>query len=365
MTLAERLAAEIRDRGPMRFDRFQAAALYDDRDGYYERPGRIGRDGDFVTGASWHPAFARCLLRIAERMRAEVSRETVDVVDVGAGEGQLLRFLADASRGRPVRLLGVERSTSRRALAASSAPEAEVVPSVAALPWELQGLVVAYELFDALPVRALRVGRDGKIRERVVALDGGAFVFDEIPAGDGEAIRAVLEARGAALAPGQLLEVRPGAADLAKEIAGKLGRGLLLVFDYGAPTRALHGPARFFGTLEAFRAHEVTRDVLTEPGSRDITAWVDFGELEEAVRGCGLEVRGLVSQSRVLLNAGIASEVEDDPGTPVSPERAVERNAVAKLFAPGGMGESLRVLVAERGTCVGADLVREIGSRSR
>lgn len=365
VSLAERLAAQIRERGPMRFDRFQTAALYDRQDGYYEKPGRIGREGDFVTGASWHPAFARSLARIAELLRVELACETLDVVDVGAGEGQLLRFLADACRGRSVRLLGVERSASRRAIAESRVPEARFVPSIASLPGDLRGLIVAYELFDALPVRALRAAEDGTLRERVVGLSKGALAFEETSAHDAPAILAGLARRGAALEPGQLLEIRPGVGEVAREIAGKLARGLVLLFDYGAPTRALYGPARFFGTLEAFRAHEVTRDVLGEPGSRDITAWVDFGELEEALTAAQFQVRGLVSQSRLLLNAGIAGEVEEEPETPISPERSAERNAIAKLFAPGGMGESLRVLVAERGTCAGSDLVREIGSASR
>ena len=111
------------------------------------------------------------------------------------------------------------------------------------------------------------------------------------------------------------------------------------------------------GTLESFLAHRVSRDVLTDPGSRDITAWVDFGEVEETLRAEGFVVRGLVSQSRFLLATGIAEELALAPGEIVDARRAAERNAVAKLVSPGGMGESIRVLVAERETGLGKSLI--------
>ncbi len=289
-SLSERLRDRIRREGPLRFDAFQEAALYDPEGGYYEKPGRVGRTGDFVTGASWHPAFARCLVRIVSRLAAEIV-PPVDVVDVGAGEGELLGFLSGA---RPedlaVRLVGVEASAVRRSAAAAHVPQARFVASVDDLPDGLDGLVVAYELFDALPVRALRVREDGSLCERRVAVgaDGG-FEWADALCPDGPELLAGLARRGVLLEPGQLLEVRPGAAALARAIGARLSRGILLVFDYGAPTRALYGPARANGTLEAFVAHRVTRDVLADPGSRDITSWVDFTEIEEALRDEGLD----------------------------------------------------------------------------
>ncbi len=306
-SLSERLRDRIEREGPLRFDAFQQAALYDPEGGYYEKPGRVGRTGDFVTGASWHPAFARCLVRIASRLAGEIA-PPIDVVDVGAGEGELLGFFSGA---RPedldVRLTGVEASVVRRAAAASCVPAARFVASVDDLPAGVAGLVVAYELFDALPVRSLRVREDGSLCERRVGTDAaGGFDWVEAPCPDGPELLAGLARRGVLLEPGQLLEVRPGAAALARAIGARLTRGILLVFDYGAPARALYGPARANGTLEAFVGHRVTRDVLSDPGSRDLTSWVDFTEIEEALLAEGLTVHGLVSQSRLLLASGIA-----------------------------------------------------------
>jgi SAM-dependent MidA family methyltransferase len=370
-TLRRRLAGRIRREGPLRFDHFQEAALYDPEGGYYEREGRVGKSGDFVTGASWHPAFARCLARVAKTIQQELGTE-IDIVDVGSGEGEILGAMEkELGSSEFFRFAGVERSETRRNKARERLPNASWFSSFEEIP-RFSGLLIAYELFDALPVRALFFDGE-KLVERcvdVTAKNEGTketegtedfFEWKEGECEDSGAVLSRLRARGAVLRPGQLLEVRPPASafSLSLSFAEKISSGLVLVFDYGAGTRPLYGSARLSGTLASFQAHSVSRDVLSSPGSRDITAWVDFGEIEEAFLASGLTVHGLVSQSRFLSAAGVAREmelVEASSGSAAS--RLVEKNAIAKLFAPEGMGESIRVLVAGRGLGSGTAWVR-------
>src|ERR1017187_1445494 len=373
MPLAQRLAARIRGEGPMRFDAFQEAALYDPEGGYYERPGRVGREGDFVTGPSWHPAFGRTMARIARRIAEEEGkreektsangeegsprglRKPTDVVDVGAGEGELLSAADEALRDWGIRdrfrLVGIERSATRREIAQSRCPGATWVSSLEEISSPVSGLVVAYELFDALPVRAFFFEGE-KLLERVVTLGPGGegFAWGLAECSDSADLLDRLRARGIRLLRKQQLEIRSGAAGFASALASRLSSGLLLAFDYGAPAKALYSAARTNGTLEAFISHGVTRDVLTEPGSRDLTAWVDFSELADAFAAAGLQVAGPVSQSRVLASAGIFEELAVDAAAPPDPAREADRRAAAALVQPGGMGESIRVLVASRGT---------------
>ncbi len=356
MPLAQRLAARIRAEGPLRFDAFQEAALYDPEGGYYERAGRVGRSGDFVTGPSWHPAFGRTIARIARRLGLP------DLVDVGAGEGELLAAADEALRAWGVRddfrLVGVERSAVRRDKAAERAPGATWLSSLEEIPSSsLSGVVVCYELFDALPVRALFFEGE-KLLERVVTLGPGGegFAWGVADCADGEKLLQSLRSRGIHLLRNQKLEVRSGAPRLAAELASRLSRGILLVFDYGAPARALYSAARANGTLEAFVSHGVTRDVLADPGRRDLTAWVDFSELADAFAAAGLSVAGPVSQSRVLAAGGIFEELAVDPDAPPDAAREADRRAAAALVQPGGMGESIRVLIASRGTALGSAL---------
>jgi SAM-dependent MidA family methyltransferase len=375
-SLVARLAERIRREGPLRFDVFQETALYDPDGGYYERPGRVGRTGDFVTGPSWHPAFGRTIARIARRLQEEEKEkisangeeglpsgpraptdggDMVDVVDVGAGEGELLQAADEALRAWGIRerfrLIGVERSAARRSVAAEKCPSATWLPSFEEIS-SLRGLIVAYELFDALPVRALFFDGEELLERRVTLTPDGALDWIQTPCPDAGTILEALRRGGIHLLRNQKLEIRPDLTTYAKALGARLSQGLLLVFDYGAPARALYSSARPNGTLEAFHAHSVTRDVLSEPGERDITAWVDFTELHEAFASLGFDVAGPVSQARVLSAAGIGAELEDGSGEQISAERAADRNAIARLVAPGGMGESIRVLLASRGSAV-------------
>ena len=389
MPLPQRLAARIRAEGPLRFDAFQEAALYDAEGGYYERAGRVGRSGDFVTAPSWHPAFGRTIARIARRLAGERKREEeissngeegggekrgapTDLVDVGAGEGELLAAADAALTAWGIRdgfrLVGVERSSTRRRMAAERVPSAAWLSTFEEIPpSSLSGLVVCYELFDALPVRALLFEGD-RLLERVVTLSprsqggpdgegaGGSFEWSFAECADGAELLERFRSRGIHLRRNQKLEVRGSAARLASALAARLSRGILLVFDYGAPARALYSAARAEGTLEAFVGHGVTRDVLTEPGSRDLTAWVDFSELADAFAAAGLDVAGPVSQSRVLAAGGIFEELAIDPEAPPDASREADRRAAAALVQPGGMGESIRVLAAGRGSTLARTL---------
>ena len=355
--LHQRILEEIAASGPIPFDRFFELALYDPEEGYYNRPGRIGEEGDFVTGPSWHPAFARCLVRHLRGLKNRLG-PPVSFVDFGCGDGALLRFMADALVDEPgIALLGVERSPVRRKIAAKRVPEARFLET---LESPVRGWIFGYELVDALPVRSYAFDDEGLLFERRVGASGdGSLVFVAFEVPDPSAVLTPLWKRGASFSPQQLFEVRPGAAKLVRSLAAKLAAGQISLFDYGASTRALYGPARENGTLEAFTGHRVTRDVLTGPGGRDITAWVDFSELEEAFRSAGLVVHGLVSQARLLAAAGIAEELAAfGDGRPPTLEEQRERDAVLELVRPGGMGESLRVLVAEKGTAIGPSLCR-------
>jgi SAM-dependent MidA family methyltransferase len=309
-----------------------------------------------VTGPSWHPAFGRTIARIARRLGLP------DLVDVGAGEGELLSAADSALQGWGIRdqfrLVGIERSATRREIAQRRCPGATWLPSLEEIPSSsLSGLVVCYELFDALPVRALFFEGE-KLLERVVTLEPGGegFAWGLADCPDGAELLDGFRARGIHLQRNQKLEIRSGAARLAAELAARLSSGLVLVFDYGAPARALYSAARANGTLEAFVSHGVTRDVLTDPGSRDLTAWVDFSELADAFTAAGLSVAGPVSQSRVLAAGGIFEDLEVDPDAPPDAAREADRRAAAALVQPGGMGESIRVLIASRGTALGSAL---------
>ena len=94
--LEERLIDHIGRYGPITFEAFMEAALYDEHLGYYpsrrRQPGSapVGTDGDYFTSPVTHPAFGALLaLQLREMWQRLGSPGEFVVVEMGAGDGVL------------------------------------------------------------------------------------------------------------------------------------------------------------------------------------------------------------------------------------------------------------------------------------
>src|SRR5215211_6380558 len=98
--LAERIAERIRREGPIPFDRFVDAALYDEEGGFFTRGGGAGRAGrDFVTSPEVGTLFGGLVARALDGWWRELGTpDPFVVVEAGAGRG---RLAADVLRAGP------------------------------------------------------------------------------------------------------------------------------------------------------------------------------------------------------------------------------------------------------------------------
>ncbi len=115
--LADKLRARIRAEGPMPFERYMAACLYDEEFGFFATgPLRSSKDGDFLTSPEVSPWFGRMLARFVAKEQQRTGADPFLVVEAGAGSGSLLRPLMEtlaSSVARPSSSLsggGAERS---------------------------------------------------------------------------------------------------------------------------------------------------------------------------------------------------------------------------------------------------------------
>ncbi|MFM8232093.1 MAG: SAM-dependent methyltransferase, partial [Chthoniobacterales bacterium] len=122
--LEAELRARIAQAGPIGFDEFMAAALYDPRHGYYASgKSRTGKGGDFFTSVSVGPVFGKLLAAQFLEMRAHLGNpENFTLVEQGANDGQLLADILAAWNGPMPRVIVVEpietlRAVQRRTLA--------------------------------------------------------------------------------------------------------------------------------------------------------------------------------------------------------------------------------------------------------
>jgi NADH dehydrogenase [ubiquinone] 1 alpha subcomplex assembly factor 7 len=334
----------IRLEGPIGLDRYMALALGHPTHGYYMTRDPFGRAGDFTTAPEISQMFGEMLgLWAAEAWRQMGSPGTLRLVELGPGRGTLMADLLRAARTVPefraaldlhlVETSPVLRDAQAAALAQAGVPHRwhDRIDSVPDGPT----LVLANEVFDALPVRHF-VRTERGWCERLVGLGpDGALAFGLSP---------LPEAGLSLKAPvGAMLEL--GAEGLgvmraiARRIAGQGGAALIL--DYG------HAASGFGETLQALQAHRFA-DPLAAPGEADLTTHVDFAALARTARQEGAAAHGPVTQGAFLLGLGIAARAAQLSASRPDQAGAIEA-ALQRLTGPGtpdqpGMGELFKVL---------------------
>lgn len=306
-----------------RLDAFMARAAA----AYYARPGAIG--GDFTTAPEISQAFGEVLGAWCAVMWNRMGRpDPVILAECGPGRGTLmadaLRALAGVAPDfrAALRLHLVETSPALRAAQRRAIGDAVWHDDAASLP-DGPLLLLANEFLDALPIRQF-VRRGETWLERYVS--DGAFVercIQGAPPPDAAAPEgAVLERCEAAQAVVATLAARPRLA--------------ALFIDYGHD-------GGFGDTLQAVAGHATGLDPLDDPGSRDLTAHVDFGALTERARVAGAAAFGPTPQGVLLQRLGLATRAAMLAQTRPRLAREILSGA-ERLLAPERMGRLFKAL---------------------
>ena len=345
-----RIRDAIGDRGPITFAEFMEMALYSPG-AFYDNP-PVGADAHFVTSPHVHDAFALLVSRALGRMWTQSGRpEPFRVVEVGAGDGTLAGQLLVQLHGLPIDYTAVDRSEGARSALAriEGIKVAERLTDVGVVG---PGVVLANELLDNLPFRRVRMRAGGPVEVRVGIDVGGDLVEVEAPCDAQLAASATPGMR-----EGEEMTVPEDALAFVEDLASVLANGWAILIDYG-------GNVRSTGQVHGYREQRVVEDVLTDPGSADITAGVDFHLIEERARANGLRVEGSPSQRDALVSLGfdrwIRAELERQ-GELMRARAGVEalrawgdRSRATLLVDPGRLGR-LRWMVLAAGEATAPD----------
>ncbi len=284
MSLADRLRRRIAEQGPIPVSEYVTAALYDEREGFYQAGGQAGRGGDFLTSVEVGPLFGAVVARAIDTWwRGFGCPQRFCVYEWGAGPGTLARAVVaaepEALRSGALRWYAIERSAAQRAqhlehplLVSSATGPVDPVPV---------GVVLANELLDNLGFDLyehhgqqwfeLRIregpGR-GEFATVAVLVAEHSPVVEELNALVGESDR-----------EGLLVARQVAARDWLAEALASLHAGRVVVFDYGATTAELAARGGWVRTHSAHSGGDSNR-WLCDPGTCDITVDVATDQLE-------------------------------------------------------------------------------------
>ena len=308
------------------------AALYGPG-GFYARGEPPARH--FRTSARVSPAYAGAMLSLLRETDAALGHpRRLDLVDVGAGRGELLgQVLGQASRDP-----GLAARITARAVEITPRPD-RLDPRIdwqPSLPAAITGLVIASEWLDNVPLDVAELTPDGPRLVLVDTVTGAERPGPPLPLPD------LAWSRGwwPLSAPGDRAEIGRTRCQAWAGIVRRLTRGLAVAADYGH-----HRSSRpWQGTLTGYRDGRVVHPI--PDGSRDITAHVALDACADAGQKADRAARGtatvLTTQRQALRGLGVTGRrppLAQAGSDPRGYARALsEASAEAELIDAGGLG---------------------------
>jgi SAM-dependent MidA family methyltransferase len=311
--------------GVVNFRDFVEAALYAPSLGYYARSDvqRVGRHAgrDFYTASSLGGnVFGRLLRTAAAHLLSPEKPANFALIEIAAESG----VSVFGQEAKPFAQL------ETRHLGDALAPPARAV-------------VFANEWLDAQPFHRF-VFRRGAWRELGVRIQGDAL--EEIELQEITPVAQSSIEKLPLLAPEDYhLDLSLDAEKILRQLVAAPWCGGLMLADYGYDWGELvcHRPA---GTARAYSRHQVSGDLLAQPGEQDLTCHVCWNRLEAILTEAGFaDVR--VERQEAFFMRNAPEEIErimlEEPGR-FSPAR----QTLTELLHPAHLGQKFQILSARR-----------------
>jgi len=338
------------------FNQFMQAALYEPGLGYYEAKTVFGEKGDFVTASELGPWSALAMADLvfdAWRQMGEPTSWTL--IEQGSGSGQqlasLLDILGQFSMQQPNKVISVEHCAQLRIrqsnLFNKHKLSVQVIPSLQELACMEHVIYYSNELPDAFPVSCFHY-REGLFYERGVGLQGDSFCWLDAPdpmQQPPDIAPMLIEA----WPDDYISEWNPSLTDWQQQLARIIQSGFIFTVDYGYSQQEYYRQARVEGSLLAHVGQTASEDILSDPGSRDITAHVDFTALAQAGRDAGLSPLLWMSQGGWLAQSPSVQSLIQSLAAQNDKVSMHLLAHVKRMLMPFGMGEVFKLLVQTKG----------------
>ena len=305
--LKQKLIRRIKAEGPMNVADYMAECLFNPAHGYYVKHDPFGAKGDFITAPDISQIFGELTASwLIQTWQSQGKPSPLTLCEIGPGRGVWIKdIVATISKLQPdmFNALNVTMIEKSKRLAEVQAGALRTLPNkfkwlddITNLPSN-NTLIIANELFDALPMRQFIKNSQGWL-ERVVALDADDNLI--FTAGTGSLSKELLPLNAATAPDGSIFEYAPAREAFAQQLAEHimLHGGAALLVDYG------HAKSDLGDTLQAVRNHAY-EDVFANPGQADLTSHVDFEALNIAARMADAQIHKIINQADFLLAMGL------------------------------------------------------------
>ncbi|KAL2252431.1 protein arginine methyltransferase NDUFAF7 homolog, mitochondrial isoform X1 [Sesamum indicum] len=323
--------------GPITVAEYMEEVLTNPKAGFYVNRDVFGAGGDFITSPEVSQMFGEMIgvwtMCLWEQMGQP---KRVNLVELGPGRGTLL---ADLLRGvskfknfteslqihmvecspalqklqyQNLKCLtedGTDGNTEKKCISTITETPVSWHMTLEQVPTGSPTIIIAHEFYDALPVHQFQKASRGWCEKMIDVTENSLFRFVLSPQPTPATLYLMKRCRWAEtkeIAGLDHIEVCPKAMDLTQEISNRIGTdgGGALIIDYGL-NRIVSD------SLQAIRKHKFV-DILDDPGSADLSAYVDFAAIRHSAEefSADVSVHGPMTQSQFLGSLGINFRIE-------------------------------------------------------
>lgn len=338
--VAKDLAARILKNGPITVAEYMNAAVSH----YYAGKDPFGIGGDFTTAPEVSQMFGEMIGAWFVDIWLQMGQpDQVQLIELGPGRGTLMADIMRTISSWPdfkaaVSVHLVETSPQLRQAQANMLKACQPIwyDRLEEIPAGFS-FIVTNEFFDALPIHQFKKVK-GEWMERAVSYDEleNSFHFTFIkPDFD---LGSIMTPEFLNAHDGSIYEISPAGLAVLEEISMRIAEngGAALIVDYG------HIVPGLGDTLQSLHQHRYS-DVLENPGTKDLTAHVDFATFKTVAEQM-VRVHGPVTQGEFLTTLGITGRAEALAANATEEQAKDIKLALYRLTAGAEMGRLFKVM---------------------
>lgn len=345
--LAEMIRAEIAAHGDMPLSRYMELCLAHPVHGYYTTRDPLGVSGDFTTAPEVSQMFGELIgAWLVATWQAMGAPRRFILMEAGPGRGTLMsdalraaqkvpEFIASAS----LHILETSPVLRQRQSVSLSPYNPIWHDDLTTVPDDAPVLFVGNEFLDALPVDQLRRESEGWKQVCIGLTDNPAEPFRYTMHSASQNLVDLIPRRLMSYGVGDIVEVSPVLNQFLNTFYQLLkkqsGAGIFIDYGYrhsdtGDSVQAVH------------RHHPVS--IFHAPGEADITAHVNFENVQNRALSAGLTTHGIATQGEFLRRMGIEYRAQVLKRNATDAQIHDIDSAFHRLTAPDQMGNLFKVL---------------------
>ena len=290
-------------------DKFINLSLYDENDGYYMKKNPFGKKGDFITSPNISRLFSEMIaIWVISFWKSLGSPKKFNLIELGAGNGEMMKDLIDTFRNFPVFLNSCNFVIHEKSPFLVNIQKKKLIDTK--ITWVSKisklgnnpSIFVANEFFDSIAIRQFRKKKNLWFEKFVNLKEKDNIFFFEKKIN----IKKIEKNLNFNISRGQtFIEYSEIGFNYLKDISKiiKKNTGGLLLIDYGYTEKKMKN------TLKAVSNHKIA-NILNDKGNVDITHNINFYLFKRFVEKMGGLKNNITSQRNFLLRMGIQQRAE-------------------------------------------------------